>query len=348
MHARAVFAVIDSTTAKTILNTRAFPRFDRTLRAWRFAFAAREHARSAGEFVFAQANSLFLSNVDATNAAARGFRVATLGTATSGSLAAYGNRPTYSSRLGSSIKPMIALFTDFGGDDIYVAQLKAALLKQLLRPVPIIDLLHSVPAFDIAAGAHLLAALQPSFSPRTVFLAVVDPGVGTERGAIVVEADDQWFVGPDNGLLSVVAARATVTRTWRVLWRPPALSASFHGRDLFAPVAAWIASGTLPDDKLEPAPGLAVQLGAADRPNVIYVDHYGNALTGLRACNVPATAALSVAGRDIDHARVFADARPDGAFWYANSIGLVEIAANRASAAELLGVAVGDPVRVQR
>jgi S-adenosylmethionine hydrolase len=243
---------------------------------------------------------------------------------------------------------MIALFTDFGSDDIYVAQIKAALLKQLHRPVPIIDLLQSVPAFDIAAGAHLLAALQPSFSPRTVFLAVVDPGVGTERGAVVVEADDRWFVGPDNGLLSVVAARATEARTWRVLWRPPALSASFHGRDLFAPIAAWIASGTLPDDKLEPAPGLAVQLGAADRPNVIYIDHYGNALTGLRACNVPANAALSVAGRGIDHARVFADARPGNAFWYGNSIGLVEIAANRASAAELLGVAVGDPVSVHR
>jgi S-adenosylmethionine hydrolase len=243
---------------------------------------------------------------------------------------------------------MIALFTDFGGDDIYVAQVKAAIQKQLHRPVPVVDLLHSVPAFDIAAGAHLLAALQPSFPRRTVFLAVVDPGVGTERGAAVVEADDQWFVGPDNGLLSVVAARATGTRTWRIVWRPPALSVSFHGRDLFAPLAAWIASGALPNAKLEAAPSLAVQLGAADRPNVIYVDHYGNALTGLRACNVPATAVLSVGGHAIDHARVFADARPDGAFWYENSIGLVEIAANRASAAELLGVGVGDTVTVNR
>src|SRR5512138_140474 len=137
---------------------------------------------------------------------------------------------------------MIALYTDFGADDIYVAQVKSVMLEELAGRVPIVDLLHSVPAFDIAAGAHLLAALQTRFPRGTVFLAVVDPGVGSERDAAVVEADGKWFVGPDNGLLSVAAARATEARTWRILWRPPALSVSFHGRDLFAPVAAWIAS----------------------------------------------------------------------------------------------------------
>jgi len=243
---------------------------------------------------------------------------------------------------------MIALYTAFGIDDIYVAQVKSVLLQQLDRRVPIVDLLHSAPAFDVPAGAHLLAALQARFPPATVFLAVVDPGVGPERDAAVVEADGKWFVGPDNGLLSVTADRATDVRTWRILWRPTALSVSFHGRDLFSPVAAWIATGIFPEDKLEETPGLNIRLEAGDRPHVIYVDHYGNAVTGLRACNVPETAALGAGGRRIEHERVFANARPGGAFWYENSVGLVEIAANRASAAELLSIRVGDAVSVQR
>jgi S-adenosylmethionine hydrolase len=243
---------------------------------------------------------------------------------------------------------MIVLYTDFGSDDIYVAQVKAVLLQQLGRPEPIVDLTHAVPAFDIAAGAHLLAALQARFPRGTVFLAVVDPGVGTDRDAAVVQADGKWYAGPDNGLLSVTAGRAQQVRAWRIAWRPEALSVSFHGRDLFAPVAAWIASGTLSDEKLEPTPGLQIQLSAADHLHVIYVDHYGNVLTGLRARSIPESAVLDVAQRRIAHARVFAEARHGEVFWYENSIGLVEIAADRASAAALLGVHVGDTVAVIR
>ena len=136
---------------------------------------------------------------------------------------------------------MIVLFTDFGADDIYVGQVKAALLGHLPAGAVIIDLLHSVPNFHARAGAHLLAALQSGFPADTVFLSVVDPGVGTDRDAVILQADNKWYVGPDNGLLSLVAARATKTQTRRIVWRPPNLSSSFHGRDLFAPVAAWIA-----------------------------------------------------------------------------------------------------------
>jgi S-adenosylmethionine hydrolase len=135
-------------------------------------------------------------------------------------------------------------------------------------------------------------------------------------------------------------------RTWRIAWRPEAQSVSFHGRDLFAPVTAWVASGTLPDDKLEPTPELQVRLSGDDHLHVIYLDHYGNALTGLRARGVSESADLDVAHRRIRHARVFAGAPSGEAFWYENSLGLVEIAANRASAAALLGVRVGDPIGV--
>ncbi|MBB5403050.1 SAM hydrolase/SAM-dependent halogenase family protein [Paraburkholderia youngii] len=242
---------------------------------------------------------------------------------------------------------MLALFTDFGADDIYVGQVRAALLRHAAAGTPIIDVLHTAPNYDPRAGAHLLAALARWYPPDCVFLAVVDPGVGSERDAVVLQADGQRFVGPDNGLLSVVAARAAHTRAWRITWRPAALSASFHGRDLFAPMAAWVSRGELPSDKLVERTGLSVQLDAGDFAEVIYVDHYGNALTGLRAGTVPRSARLSIADADVEYARVFSDVTAGRAFWYENSIGLVEIAVNRGSAATQLGVRVGDAVQVK-
>ncbi|MEM5404863.1 MULTISPECIES: SAM hydrolase/SAM-dependent halogenase family protein [Paraburkholderia] len=240
----------------------------------------------------------------------------------------------------------LALFTDFGADDIYVGQVRVALLQHAATGTSIIDVLHDAPNYDAQAGAHLLAALAPWYPPDCVFLAVVDPGVGSERDAVVLQADGQWFVGPDNGLLSVVAARAARTQTWRITWRPAALSASFHGRDLFAPMAAWLSRGELPADKLVETTGLRVQLAAGNVAEVIYVDHYGNALTGLRAGTVPGSARLDIADAVVDYARVFSEAMAGQAFWYENSIGLVEIAVNRGSAAAQLGVRVRDPVRV--
>jgi S-adenosylmethionine hydrolase len=240
---------------------------------------------------------------------------------------------------------VIVLYTDFGAADIYVGQMKAALLA-IAPAVPIVDLLHDAPAFHVGAAAHLLCALQRRFAPGTIFVAVVDPGVGTARDAVALSADGKWYVGPDNGLLSIVAARATAVQASRIIWRPPSLSESFHGRDLFAPLAARIATGTLPPGALQLADGLGIQLGAEDAPEVIYVDHYGNALTGLRAAHVPHTATLGVRGRRLARARVFGDAPSGGLFWYENSLGLVEVAANRASAAALLDLAIGEPVEV--
>lgn len=241
---------------------------------------------------------------------------------------------------------MIVLFTDFGADDIYVAQVKAVLVQQAPPGTPIHDLLHTVPNFDARAGAHLLAALQASFPAGSVFLAVIDPGVGSARDAIVLEADGKAYVGPDNGLLSVVAARAGKARTWRIVWRPSARSASFHGRDLFAPIAAWIAAGSLAKDKLEEMAGLNIQLGSDDLAEVIHIDHYGNALTGLRAGNVSRSAKIEVGGQQLAYARVFADAPTGSAFWHENSVSLVEIAVRGGSAAEMMRLRVGDTVRL--
>ncbi len=239
---------------------------------------------------------------------------------------------------------MLVLYSDFGIDDPYLGQMKAALLRHGRPDVPLIDLLHRVPDFDARAGAHLLAALQTSFAAGSVFLAVVDPGVGSDRPAVVVEADEKWYVGPDNGLLAVLAARAQALRTWRITWRPDGLSTSFHGRDLFAPIAARIAAGDWPAEALAASAGLDHRMAADDLAEVIYIDHYGNAFTGLRAANITREARLAVGRAQIPAARVFAAVPCGQAFWYENSVGLVEIAVNRGSAAADLRLAVGSPV----
>ena len=238
---------------------------------------------------------------------------------------------------------MIVLFTDFGGADPYVGQVKAVLQASAPR-APVVDALHEAPAFGIEPAAHLLAALAPRYPRGSVVLAVVDPGVGGARDAILVRADGRSFVGPDNGLLSVVWQRARRRRCRRIAWRPLRLSATFHGRDLFAPVAGAVARGRVPRGWLAAARAPSVLLDARDLARVIYVDHYGNAMTGLRAADVPPAARLRVAGRSLRCAGTFGEARPAAAFWYENSIGLVEIAANRASAARKLGLRVGTPV----
>lgn len=211
----------------------------------------------------------------------------------------------------------------------------------------VIDLLHEAPACNIKAGAHLLAALCARIPSDSVILAVVDPGVGGARQPVIMLADRKWFVGPDNGLLSVVAARAEGVRVFPITSRPAPLSASFHGRDLFAPFAGMLAQGDLDAGQLEAKLGLEVSFSGADLLEVIYVDHYGNAMTGLRAHSVAHDSRVVVGGRWIGQARVFSEVMAGGVFWYENSLGLVEIAANSASAAAKLGLRVGQPLTVE-
>jgi len=241
---------------------------------------------------------------------------------------------------------MIFLFSDFGAADIYVGQVKAV-LQQHAPKVPVIDLLHEAPRFDIKAGAHLLAALAARLSKGSVTLAVVDPGVGGPREPVAVLADGRWFVGPDNGLVSVAAARAKKTEVLSIGWRPKNLSATFHGRDLFAPVAAMLARGNRKMPKLKKT-ALAASFGPDDLPEVIYVDHFGSLVTGLRAGVVPQGRKLVINGRGIPHAQVFSEVRQGELFWYENSLDLVEIATNAGSAAATLGVRVGQPVGVEQ
>lgn len=240
---------------------------------------------------------------------------------------------------------MIYLFTDFGSQDIYVGQTKAMLLHH--APVqPIVDLFHDVNPFDAESAAHLLEALYRKLPTERgdVFVAVVDPGVGGTRHSVAVDVDGRWFVGPDNGLLSVVTQRSGACRCYEISWCPERLSRTFQGRDLFAPVAAKLASACLAPEYLSSKDGLDVLLDANDLHKVIHVDHYGNAVTGIRYSDRAGFTSVIVNGHELHQGGKFCDVPLGAAFWYENSLGLIEIAANGASAARLMGLCVGVPV----
>ena len=243
---------------------------------------------------------------------------------------------------------MLVLFTDFGLTGPYVGQMKAVLARDA-PGVPVIDLFADAPAFQTKSAAYLLAAYAADFPPGSVFLCVVDPGVGTQqRRPVVVQADGRWFVGPDNGLLNVVALRAREPQRWEITWRPQRLSASFHGRDLFAPVAARLARGDGPGEKEYPWGQTGLKGWPDDLYEVVYVDYFGNAITGVRAKMLSPGARLRVCDHTLTWARTFGEVEMGESFWYENANGLVEIAVNRGRAAERLGLQVGEPVKVLR
>jgi S-adenosyl-L-methionine hydrolase (adenosine-forming) len=242
---------------------------------------------------------------------------------------------------------MFVLMTDFGVMGPYLGQMKAV-LKQQAPEIPIIDLFADAPAFDPKASAYLLAAYAPEFPPGTVFLCVVDPGVGSARRGAILKADGRWLVGPDNGLFNVIGRRAADLQWWDIDWRPVRLSTTFHGRDLFAPVAARIARGEMPPGRLQDARARLRPDWPEDLPQIIYIDHYGNAMTGLRAERLSSGTVLKVCGIELRRVRTFSEVPCGEPFWYENANGLAEIAVNRGSAANVLGLGVGSAIAVSR
>jgi S-adenosylmethionine hydrolase len=240
---------------------------------------------------------------------------------------------------------MIVLFTDFGLEGPYTGQMKAVLHREAPRE-SFVDLFVNAPVGNPKASAYLLAAYAAWFPAGTVFLCVVDPGVGGTRPAIMLEADGRWYVGPGNGLFELVQRRTEKAQRFDIAWRPAHLSSSFHGRDLFAPIAAMLARG-------KPPPGRPRKDDADRRPDwpddlaeIVYVDHFGNAMTGLRAAMLPEGAQLAIAGQVLERARTFSDLPPGRAFWYENSNGLAEIAVNLGRADRALGLAIGSPITI--
>lgn len=241
---------------------------------------------------------------------------------------------------------MIVLFTDFGVGSLYQGQMRSALLQAAGRPLPVVELCSDAPRYNPRAAAYLLAALAPGLPRGAVIVGVVDPGVGSARRAVALEAEGRWYVGPDNGLFAIVAGQAPEPRWREILWRPEPLSETFHGRDLFAPAAVRLHQGRpLALGALDPG-GTAGADWPAELAEVIYLDPYGNAMTALRGGSVSPAARISVNGRTLAHARTFSDRRPGTAFWYANSSGLVELAVSHGNAAQALGLQVGTPIHI--
>jgi len=254
---------------------------------------------------------------------------------------------------------LITLLTDFGLTDPYVAMMKGAILSVEPR-AQVIDLTHEVPRHDIATGAFLLERSVEFFPSGTVHLAVVDPGVGTERRPLLIRTRAFTLVGPDNGLLSL-AARAggieeIVHLTEAAYFRSP-LSATFHGRDLFAPVAAHCAAGVPPASFGPPVKSCTMLRRPSPRRRggellgaVLLVDRFGNCITNIERRHVEQSGPLVVhaGGRRIDGpVRSYHDAPADcpAALW--GSYGLLEIAWREDSAARRLGLRHGAAVRVQ-
>jgi S-adenosyl-L-methionine hydrolase (adenosine-forming) len=236
---------------------------------------------------------------------------------------------------------MIALFTDFGAEGPYLGQM-ISVLDQEAPDTKVINLLSDAPTAEPRLSAYLLAALSQCLPQGTVFLCVVDPGVGGTRLPIALEADGRWFVGPDNGLFNTVSRQTGSKQWWTIEWQPDALSSSFHGRDLFAPVAARIAQGTISGD-VQSYPGPDVNSWPADIETIVYIDHYGNAMTGCRKSSATANEhqALAVNGHLVLPAKTFSAVPKGQPFWYENSCGLIEIAVNSGRADELLRLAPG-------
>jgi len=240
---------------------------------------------------------------------------------------------------------LIVLFTDFGLEGPYIGQVKTV-LRRVAPDVPVIDLFADLPAAKPKPAAYLLAAYGAWFPSDTVFLAIVDPGVGADRAAIAAKADSRWYVGPDNGLFEIVVRRAGGARYWEIAAPPVGVSATFHGRDLFAPVAGQLAQGNMPAGRPRSKETVGYPDWPDDLPEIVYIDRFGNALSGLRAEFLPDRARLVAAGRVLERRRTFSDVPAGEAFWYENSNGLAEIAVNAGRADAALGLAIGSPITV--
>jgi len=262
--------------------------------------------------------------------------------------------------------PVITLLTDFGTADYFVAAVKGVILT--INPqASLVDITHEIPPQDIESGAFTLLTCYCDFPPGTIHMAVVDPGVGSARRPIVVRAGQYYFVGPDNGLFSYIYDResrvadreppyqvfhVTASEYFR---QPP--SPTFHGRDVFAPVAAALSNGIQPEalgPRITDPVRLAPLSPSKDESGklhgrIIHIDRFGNCITNITRDVLPSTdgAILIVKEKTIDTFRTFfsddTDASSDP-FLIWGSAGFLEIAVNRGSAALTLGLKRGEPI----
>lgn len=278
--------------------------------------------------------------------------------------------------------PVIALLTDFGLSDGYVGVMKGVILS-ICPTAQIIDISHHIAPQDIRQGAYVLLTAYRYMPPGTIFVVVVDPGVGTARKPIAVQTNQGIFIGPDNGIFTYVFSQIDVREVVSLQNRQyhlAGLSSTFHGRDIFSPVAAHLANGVLLDQigpalnkSLEKLPPPILQIEKDHvRGEVLYIDHFGNVVTSIgrlvwgsddmlqlhpqfetespsaRATVAPffaEAAAVEIAGQNFGSLGLSYMAASKGSILpLINSAGQLELAVNQGSAARKLGVAIGDPV----
>ena len=240
---------------------------------------------------------------------------------------------------------MIVLFTDYGLQGPYIGQIEAVLSHESSKST-VINLFADLPRQNSKAAAYLLASYAPEFPVGSIFFCVVDPGVGSfDDNPVVMRVDNRWFAGPDNGVFDILVRRSKKTECWKIHWRPEKLSSSFHGRDLYAPVCAMIANGIdIPGEKIQ----WQDQHQWLDELNeVIYIDTFGNCMTGMTATSKNKNAILHICGKELNYANTFSAMAEGEAFWYENSNGLVEIAVNKGSAEKLLKLSIGSTIEVK-
>jgi S-adenosylmethionine hydrolase len=250
--------------------------------------------------------------------------------------------------------PILTLLTDFGTADYYVAAVKGTVLR-LAPGTTLVDISHQVPPGDVEAAAFLLAAAAPSFPDGSVHLAVVDPGVGSSRRILAARTASGVFLAPDNGLLGPLLEDADAALEIRAVERSdlhlPAPGATFHGRDRFAPVAAWLLRGGALSE-LGPAVSAPVRLPAASPPRrrpggisgrVAHVDRYGNLVTDLPAVWLPAgPCTVEVGGRTVTRLVTHYAEIPAGeAAMLVGSLGTLELSMNGEDLARHWAVARG-------
>lgn len=209
----------------------------------------------------------------------------------------------------------------------------------------VIDVCHDLPSFNPNASGRLLQALVKDIPEDAIVLAVVDPGVGTDRHALWLEVDGRHFVGPDNGLFARIVNQAKQVNAHIIEYDNTKVSVSFHGRDVFAPVAAKLASNKNITSKSFNYKKMIGLDWLMELPEIIYIDHYGNAMTGITANNVLRNQVLKVKEKNLQYGLTFADVGEWGMFWYENSLGLVELSMRAGSIANELSLKIGDAVQ---
>jgi len=258
------------------------------------------------------------------------------------------------------LNPLITFTTDFGTCDHFVATMKAVVLG-IASKARIVDITHEVTPFEVVEGAYTLAQAYSYFPKKTIHVVVVDPGVGSTRRPILAEMAGQFFVAPDNGVLSMVFARekAKVRHITNEKFMLRPVSRTFHGRDVFSPVAAHLAMG-VPPAKFGKLIEDHLRL-SLDKPNrtgkrtwtgtVLKVDRFGNLITNLHIDEFSQITArpfdLNIGLDKINRlALTFTECDPGEAFVIVGSSGYIEVAINQGSAAKALGCGAGSPVEL--